>query len=342
MSTAVTQPGNYEFVSEQADFKAFTEEDENGETQHYVKGYISTHDEDLVNDIVTEKGMENMLKQIREHNIKIDFEHEAWRSEVGDIEDEEAAKTTNPVGRIVEAERNEKGIKAKVLVNKAHRRFEEVWGSIKEKMLDAFSIAFTVPDGGSRKATNSEGEKVRLLDKIKLLNVAFTGNPVNRAAKMTDVMTKARNDIMELNELKSRVEELEENEENLKNRLEELKNNDTMGQNDPENKGNNPDQDSDTETEVKSEVEELKDMVSELKSQIEQESKSEQEEQEEKAGDYDGEEEEEEEEEMKALKEEIKGLKETLNQPERKGVQTPEHEEGQPEQKSQGPLDYVA
>ena len=38
--------------------------EEKGIKEHYVNGYVSTPDQDLYNDIVTEKALSNMLKDI--------------------------------------------------------------------------------------------------------------------------------------------------------------------------------------------------------------------------------------------------------------------------------------
>lgn len=195
---SVARPGGpalkdaFEFYSEPG-LKAYTET-KNGETEYFVEGYISTHEKDLVNDIVTQSCMDDMHKQLKNRNIKIDYQHEAWRGE-SEFE-KELNKTITPVARIVNQERDNKGIKAKVKLNKAHNRFEEIWGSIQDEMLDAFSIAFLPEDWDM--VTDRDGEEVRMLNKVKLLNVAFTGNPINPDAKMTDVMTKALDSYQEI------------------------------------------------------------------------------------------------------------------------------------------------
>ena len=187
------------FYSDNLNFKS--EESKDGK-KFYVEGYISTGDLDLVNDIVTESGLKDMANQLTERNIKIDFEHEAFRGN-SEIESQ-INKTILPLGRIIESTKDEKGIKIKAELNSnwnkldkegnITRTFNDVWSSIKSKFLDAFSIAY-IP---LKTAVKQKGEDtIRLLDGVNLLNVALTGNPVNPYASMTAVMAKSLNYIKE-------------------------------------------------------------------------------------------------------------------------------------------------
>ncbi len=111
--------------------------DKNGEKNYFIEGYISTPDLDSGNDIVTTECLDDMVVQLREGNIKIDIEHETWKKkDFADI----------PVGRIIDAVRDDYGIKVLVQLNKSHSRFKEIWGSLEDRMLDAFSIAYDVID----------------------------------------------------------------------------------------------------------------------------------------------------------------------------------------------------
>ncbi len=154
--------------------------------EFYVKGYISTHDKDLVNDIVTNGCMSDMLEQLKSRNIKLDVEHEAFKGSTNF--EKEINKTTIPIAKVVKAIQTEKGIWIKALMNKAHARFEEVWKSVKGGFLDAFSIAF-IPLKTAVKAI--DGEKTRLLDRLNLLNIAMTGNPINPSASMGEIFMKS-------------------------------------------------------------------------------------------------------------------------------------------------------
>ena len=111
---------------------------------YYVEGYISTPDLDAGNDIVTVECLDDMVNQLKEGNIKIDVEHETWKG-TPDI----------AVGKIIDANRDEKGIKVLVILNKHHHRFKEVWESVKNGFLDAFSIAYDVIDFDTEEMPNA-------------------------------------------------------------------------------------------------------------------------------------------------------------------------------------------
>jgi len=161
--------------------------------KHYVTGYISNTERDVVDDIVTEKALKSMLKQINESTISLDYEHEAFRDD----------PTILPAGKIIEAKIDDRGLWVKAEINKNSPKFKSLWGSIKGGFLKAFSIAFkpikviekTLVDG-----------TVRLIEELQLLNVAITATPVNQSAVISDygmksVMLKA------INEVKNMVDE---------------------------------------------------------------------------------------------------------------------------------------
>ena len=152
----------------------------------YVEGYISTSDLDLVNDIVTKACLMDMAEQMRSRTIKLDIEHESFRGK-SNIETE-INKTIIPAAKIEDFLIDKKGLKVRAMLNRHIQRFEEVKNSIRDGFLDAFSIAFvpvkeTIQEKG--------GKQVRMLDKINLLNVAFTGNPVNTSASIEKVFMKS-------------------------------------------------------------------------------------------------------------------------------------------------------
>ena len=154
----------------------------------FVEGYISTGDKDLVNDIITPNCLIDMLSQLQDRTIKLDVEHESFK---GRGVERELSKAKIPIGKITDASLDRKGIKVKSELNPHHSRFNEVKNSIKDGFLDAFSIAF-VPVEKITKMVN--GSQVRLLEKVNLLNVAFTGNPCNTEAQITSVMLKSLDD----------------------------------------------------------------------------------------------------------------------------------------------------
>lgn len=152
----------------------------------FVEGYISTSDLDLVNDIVTKSCLLDMAEQMKERVIKFDVEHESFRGK-SNLE-REMNKTTIPVAKVEDFLMDKKGLKVRAKLNRHAKRFQEVMGSIKDGFLDAFSIAY-VPIKAA--IQNKDGQEIRLLDKINLLNVAFTGNPINTEARMTNVFAKS-------------------------------------------------------------------------------------------------------------------------------------------------------
>ena len=158
--------------------------DSKGNKRFYVTGYISTPDIDIVNDLVTPQALDGMLQQIKSSPIplKIDYEHESVDAETGQL------KSIIPVGKIVDARRDEKGLWVKAELNSALERFGEIWESVKKGFLDAFSITFRVKDRTFRMIN---GLKTRVINGLDLINVALTGTPVNPQASITEVFAKA-------------------------------------------------------------------------------------------------------------------------------------------------------
>lgn len=160
-----------------------------GDKQSYVTGYVATSEVDLYNDIITPAAMKSMLRQITEKTITLDYEHEAFRDD----------NTILPVGKIVEAKVDDRGLWIKAQLNSHSPKYKALWGSIKDGFLDSFSIAFKP----LRTVEKAMGDTtVRLIDDLILLNVALTSTPVNEGAKMTgytmkSIMLKAIKDTQE-------------------------------------------------------------------------------------------------------------------------------------------------
>lgn len=152
----------------------------------YVYGYISTRDKDLVNDIVTENCMKSMFNQMKSRVIKFDIEHESFRGKSDT--DRELNKSINPIAKVDWFGQDSEGILVKAILNKHHQRFDEVKGSIEDGFLDSFSIAY-IPTKTFEDTAN--GESTRKLDDVRLLNVAFTGIPINEKSRFTEVVMKS-------------------------------------------------------------------------------------------------------------------------------------------------------
>jgi HK97 family phage prohead protease len=162
---------------------SFQEIEGKSEKEFYISGYISTKAIDKFNDTITDECLNDMLVQIKSGSIKIDFEHETIHNENLDI---------NPVARIIDAKLDHKGLWVKAMVNSAHKRFTEIKGSIVQGFLDAFSIAFKPLETATRYI---QGKAIRVLNKVKLINVGITGTPVNDECRLDKVMVKALNEI---------------------------------------------------------------------------------------------------------------------------------------------------
>lgn len=181
----------------------FQEIEVKGEKEYAITGYISTKSVDKFNDLITDECLDDMVTQIKSGSIKLDFEHETIH---------EGNLNINPVARIVDVRKDDKGVWVKAILNKSHSKFKELWGSIKGGFLDAFSIAFKPLETATRYI---QGKAVRILNKLKLINVGITGTPVNEECRMDKVVVKAIRD-MEIKEdigLKSNDEENKDNDE---------------------------------------------------------------------------------------------------------------------------------
>lgn len=301
-----------------------------GEERVFMEGFISTTDKDLVNDVVTKNCLSSMQQQILERNIKLDIEHESFRG--NSVEEKEINKTRIPAGKITDATVRDFndgrfGLGVKAELNRNHKEFDKIKGNVLEKYLDAFSIAY-IPTKIAHKSIN--GEEVRLLDDIRLLNVALTGNPVNTVSQVRDVFMKSIDAVEEYKNEKSNNPEIE-NQLEVKNhnhvsdtKLNYGRKNMVKGKDKtkPEEEKENSDETKDSDE--GSEVTEEKSVNSESG---DVESKSE----------------------LKALREEVNALKKDnaeikalLKRPVHKSMAEPQRKEEPFEQKSIEPLDAIA
>ena len=165
---------HYTFIT---DSFSYNEVGMKADKNHYVTGYISTGEVDSHNEVVSDNAMNEMMSQLKSGNIKLDVDHDTF-GQKGNI----------PIGRIIDAKRDEKGIWVKAILNSAHQNFNSVWKSIKEGFLDAFSIAYNIKDIANEVIN---GASRTILKSIELLNVAITGNPVCKGATMTESFVKS-------------------------------------------------------------------------------------------------------------------------------------------------------
>ena len=190
---------SYTFFTDKVGYEVIESKglDGNSQKNYFVTGYISTKDLDLYNDIVTEDCLKDMLNQLKTKNIKLDVEHEAYRDSPNII----------PVGKIVEAHLDGKGVWVKAQLNPASPKFTNVWESIRGGFIDAFSIAFKAVKSVKKSMDNGV---VRLLSQVNLLNVALTGNPVNPDCTIGNVFMKSINEMESIEEEKMEIEKKDE------------------------------------------------------------------------------------------------------------------------------------
>lgn len=232
-----------------------------GKKKYVISGYISTKSIDGVNDLVTEDCLQDMDLQIKEGIIalKFDKDHETIIEENLGL---------NPRGKILESNVDAKGLWVKAEINPHHKEFNELWGSIKDGYLDAFSITFKPIEAMTQWVGN---KSIRVLSKVKLINVGITGNPINEECKIENVVAKA---LMGMNNPLDHTSHSSKSKEEVENtaKMEEEKKTEAE-QEDNSEEGTKSDESSESnETEAKSNLEadvtKLKAQVKELKKKL--------------------------------------------------------------------------
>lgn len=146
---------------------------------------------DLYNDICTKNCLKDMVNQMHERKMTMDLEHETFRGDTN----ASLNKATIPISKITESAYQDTGdghgiVQIKDQLNRHNYRYNEVAGSIKDGYLTAYSIAYR-PEKVSFKSVG--GKQYRILDKVSLLNVTYTGVPVNPRAEIGGVQMKSNN-----------------------------------------------------------------------------------------------------------------------------------------------------
>jgi outer membrane murein-binding lipoprotein Lpp len=229
----MTENKPFTFYANNIQVKSFF--DEKAKKQRYmVGGYISTGDLDLVNDIATEDCRRDLSAQFKGRKIKLDYDHETIRADRNQDEFDSRLNLTKPVlGKAVSEENDGVGNMVWFELNPNWKKFDlqgnvtmdfkSVWEDIENGYYDAFSIAY-VPTKTRMMAKG--GSQIRLLDKVNLINVALTGNPVNPAARMMDFRTVMAKSLeymkekedgnMQDTDVKSRLDKIEEEINSMK------------------------------------------------------------------------------------------------------------------------------
>lgn len=152
-----------------------------------VEGHFAVGLPDKYNDILTENCLDDMEIQIKSMQFTMDDDHESFKN----LEEGQRMKTINPIAKIESTKRDGIYLNVKAVLNKVHRRYVEIKGSIKHKFLHSFSFAF-FPLEYSFKSI--DGVRHRVLEKVRLLNGCFTGVPVNEFSQFTSVALKSLSD----------------------------------------------------------------------------------------------------------------------------------------------------
>jgi hypothetical protein len=150
-----------------------------GEKNYFVEGYVSTVDRDKSGEILDEEAQEDLARQLENETITMDLEHESWYDDDGHILPK-PKNTRVPVAKVVSVERKERGTWVKAMLNKNLTNFGEIWGSIRDGFLKAFSVAFYPV------AKNNN-----VVSRLNLVNITLTGSPVNPNATFMATMKSA-------------------------------------------------------------------------------------------------------------------------------------------------------
>lgn len=187
----------FEVFSELLEFKS-----EDG--KYYFKGYLSTPDIDLVNDLVTPECMKDMMTQISAglsgymRGLKGSQDHDVyWTGDTHRV----------PVSKITSATLDNKGVLIEGMFNTDHPEFKMIWNQVQNGFYDGLSIEYR-PEQFTFKDVN--GKKIRVLNKIQLKGYGHTPRPANPYAKLVDFFVKSleladAEDIIEVKGLKETV-----------------------------------------------------------------------------------------------------------------------------------------
>lgn len=159
-----------------------------GKKSYFVEGYISTMDEDTANETVTLNGQKKILEACKNRIITLDIDHEEWIDQRTGKQLSKPKNQALPVAKVVDAELRAKGVWVKCEINQDCGRFETVWNNIINNFLHSFSVVFFP----TKFTTKSLGGVIhKIVDDLDLVNVTFTGAPINPNATFTPVMKAA-------------------------------------------------------------------------------------------------------------------------------------------------------
>jgi len=148
------------------EFEKKGDHDDEDDDMVRVTGYASTfNNKDFTNDVIERGAFAKTLKGKSGKNIKILWQHDAHK----------------PIGRIIKAVEDEKGLFIKAVMPKEHSLVKDVVALIKADIINRMSIGFQVEDSDISRSG------VRTLKEINLFEVSFVTFPANEKAEITDI-----------------------------------------------------------------------------------------------------------------------------------------------------------
>lgn len=132
-----------------------------------IRGYAATVDLDRQNDVIAVDALTKAVKDLKE-NTTVFYEHKHDQF---------------PVGRVLDAGVDEKGLWVEVLVSKTAK---DIWTLIQEGVLNKFSIGGKVISSVER-MDKSTGQHYNYITNMELFEVSVVGLPANPAAEFSVV-----------------------------------------------------------------------------------------------------------------------------------------------------------
>jgi HK97 family phage prohead protease len=139
------------------------------------EGYASVFNgDDAVNDTIEPGAFKDTIKAHKKKGTmpKMFINHDSWMIPVADIKE------------MVE---DEVGLFIKGMVDMVHKDGPTLYSALKRKAIDAFSIGFRIPKGGSELKDEENPFSGRIISKIDLHEVSFVNFPADDAARISVV-----------------------------------------------------------------------------------------------------------------------------------------------------------
>jgi HK97 family phage prohead protease len=145
-------------------FKYITPDFEKSNKERIVEGYASTYDIDRQYEVITPQALQKAVDALLSTNTTVFYEHKHEQF---------------PVGRIVDAKVDDKGLWIKVLISQTAN---EVWTLVQEGILNKFSIGGKVLDH-YKKFDKKLGRDLTYITNMELYEVSIVGLPANQYAQ---------------------------------------------------------------------------------------------------------------------------------------------------------------